>query len=83
MDPDQVDRSAVSLQDKSVAVIPDPYRIFSEVDHQLLQAIRIETLNFGRLIDLDVPDQVLVLQIPDLEFLRGVHDHQVRAHRHL
>lgn len=40
-----------------------------EVHHQFLGTISEEAFNFGRLVNLDVPEQDLILEVPNLELL--------------
>lgn len=83
MDPYQRNRSSIGFKDQAICITPDSYGIFSEVDYSFFGTIGIKSLNFRCLINLNIPNQILILQIPNLKLLRSMHNHQMRRIRNL
>lgn len=53
------------------------------MNDQLFSAAGVESFYFGCLVNLNIPDQILILQTPDLKLLSSVHNHQMRSERNL
>ena len=79
MDPSEGDWRSVGLEYESVGVVPDPYGMLREMHYQFFVAVGEKALNFRRLIDLYIPQQHLILEVPYLKLLSGVCDEQMRG----
>lgn len=83
MGPQVRDRCAESFEDEAIGVIPDTHGMFREMHNQFLTTISEEAFNFRCLINLDVPEQNFILEVPYLKLLTRMCNEQVIGERDL
>lgn len=83
MHPEIADRGSIGLENESVGVVPDADDMLGEVDHQFLCTVGEEPLDFRSLIDLNVPEQHLILHIPNLKLFSRMCNQQMIRQRYL
>lgn len=77
VDPGEWDRSAIGFENEAVWVVPDTDTVFGEVNNKFFRADSKEVLNRGCLININIPNEDLILQVPDLKLFTGVYNHQM------